>query len=87
MSTVWRHSQRLRQHFSNRSASVCGKCDNRFLLIQQAKKYDKARWAFERAALGQERQSSPWQAGKLIEQAVTCSKETGDLTNLIELTK
>ena len=59
----------------------------RSVLLQQAKKYDKARWAFERAALGQERQGSPWQAGKLIEQAVTCSKETGDLTNLIELTK
>lgn len=49
--------------------------------------HDKARWAFERAALGQERQSSPWQAGKLIEQAVTCARDSGDQTNLIDLSK
>ena len=55
--------------------------------MQQAKLHDKARYAFERAALGQERQASPWQAGKLIEQAVTCAKETGDQTNLIDLSK
>lgn len=52
-----------------------------------AKAYDKARYAFERAATGQERQSSPWQAGKLLEQAASCAKETGDLTNVTELTR
>ena len=57
------------------------------LLVQQAKKPDQARYAFERAALGQERQTSPWQAGKLLEQAVTCARDSGDQTNLVELSK
>lgn len=56
-------------------------------IYKAAKCYDKARWAFERAATGQERQSSPWQAGKLLEQAAGCSKETGDFTHIAELSR
>ena len=55
--------------------------------LQAAKCYDKARYAFERAATGQERQSSPWQAGKLLEQAASCAKETGDMTQVAELSR
>ena len=61
--------------------------DSTVYSTQAAKAYDKARYAFERAATGQERQSSPWQAGKLLEQAAACAKETGDLTNVAELTR
>ena len=56
-------------------------------IVQAAKCYDQARYAFERAATGQERQSSPWQAGKLLEQAATCAKETGDFTQIAELSR
>ncbi|DBA97705.1 TPA: hypothetical protein ACH3X3_012590 [Trebouxia sp. C0006] len=56
-------------------------------LYKAAKCYDKARYAFERAATGQERQSSPWQAGKLLEQAASCAKETGDMTQVAELSR
>ena len=55
--------------------------------LQAAKCYDKARYAFERAATGQERQSSPWQAGKLLEQAASCAKETGHMTQVAELSR
>ena len=61
--------------------------DTNLTVVQAAKCYDKARYAFERAATGQERQSSPWQAGKLLEQAASCAKETGDLTQVAELSR
>lgn len=56
-------------------------------MYKAGKYYDKARYAFERAATGQERQQSPWQAGKLLEQAASCAKETGDMTQVAEISR
>jgi tetratricopeptide (TPR) repeat protein len=42
-----------------------------------AKKYEKAKVAFEKASKGQEMQSSPWDAAKHMESAAALAKELG----------
>lgn len=45
------------------------------LLLQQAKQYDRAREAFEKAATGHQRQGSHWHSAKLLEKAADMAKE------------
>jgi tetratricopeptide (TPR) repeat protein len=45
------------------------------LVLQQAKDYDKAREAFEKAATGHQRQGSPWNSAKSLEKAADMAKQ------------
>ena len=43
--------------------------------VQTRKNLDRARQCYEKAATGQERQGSPWHAGKMMEKAAEVCKE------------
>jgi len=50
-----------------------------------AKKYEKAKEAFEKASKGQEMQSSPWDAAKHMESAAALAKEEGNWSQVADL--
>ncbi|KAM7505728.1 hypothetical protein LguiB_004632 [Lonicera macranthoides] len=49
-----------------------------------AKKYEKAKEAFEKASKGQEMQSSPWDAAKHMESAAALAKELGNWSQVAD---
>eukprot|EP00884_Botryococcus_braunii_P003843 jgi/Botrbrau1/1345/Bobra.0063s0056.1 len=57
------------------------------IAYKHVKQFDKARRAFEKAALGSERQDSQWHAAKHLEQAAEVAKQAGDWDNCADLSK
>ncbi|MCO5608160.1 hypothetical protein L7F22_062366 [Adiantum nelumboides] len=55
------------------------------IAFKLAKQLDKAKDAYERAAEGQERLSSPWQAAKNLEAAGGLAKELGKFDEVLDL--
>ena len=54
--------------------------------LQTKKNLERARQCYEKAAIGQERQGSPWHAGKMMEKAAeVCKEGSGSQVETAEL--